>query len=489
MARLPRPEDLDRLADTPALAAVGASLRTTRDKLLRAVLRQATPDVDATPVDGGRGPQPLGEPDLASFDTGPLGGLGQAALAAGRGTSTGLDGAIAWIAGDRAGEGADWADPADVAVRLIHLAAVQAWTRPDPGQRAAIGGSARAHAVWLIRERPFDDADDAVCLGHCALVIAGLSWPALPEARDWTGVGLAGLRTSAPALVGNDGAPAASSPLAAARALWALALTRAWCRAAGAALPVDAVGALVQGANALWRIQGDSDDLPRLGAPVAGLLPLSDHSIASTLRDLLLAWDLDEGEAAADRPDPAVLRLAGRTADAAAEPMAPDNDWQLWSWRGAGVAVAHARIKGARGRAYYQQQDGRFQWELDGVPLLSGQRHPARLEIARRDGAKARIIACPPGQDTFADDRPERDILLQKARVVVTDRGVDHIEWSLGEGWDLALDDKGNWAGEQDGRTMVVKLDDDGWTWTVRGNHIEGHGDPTVAVRSIFEVR
>ena len=62
------------------------------------------------------------------------------------------------------------------------------------------------------------------------------------------------MKGSAPALVANDGAPAACSPDAAARALWGLALARACSRASGAALPVEIVAgnvATAEGAKAL----------------------------------------------------------------------------------------------------------------------------------------------------------------------------------------------------------------------------------------------
>ncbi|RME25876.1 MAG: hypothetical protein D6798_07900, partial [Deltaproteobacteria bacterium] len=207
------------------------------------------------------------------------------------------------------------------------------------------------------------------------------------------------------------------------------------------------------------------------------------------LRDLVLAWGLDDGPRAGSDDDPAVLRLAGRMAGDPPSPMAPDGAWQLWSWRGSGAAVAHATIKGGRIRVYFQAHGGRFEWSFDDRIVVQGRREPARLAVARRDDTKVRLIAIDPGADPFSDDREQRDILAQKARVLVTDRGVDRVEWTLGDGWDLARDDKGAWIGDLGDRTLVAKFDDDRWTWTVRGNRIEGHGPPDVAVRSIFELR
>jgi hypothetical protein len=95
----------------------------------------------------------------------------------------------------------------------------------------------------------------------------------------------------------------------------------------------------------------------------------------------------------------------------------------------------------------------------------------------------------PPGIDTKADERPEREITWRQARLVVTDRGLDRIEWELGEGWDLVPAEKHEWTATQGEHTLVVKFDEDGWSWSVDGRRIVGVGDPRVAVRSMFELR
>lgn len=487
--RLPRPEDLARLAEAPGLDVLGGAVRGARDQLLRAVLRSTTPPVDGSPVDGGRGPHPLGPADLPLFDAEPLAALGQAALAAGRGESTGLDAAVSFVAGDRPGEGPAWAEPDQVACRLVHLAAIAAWSHPTADQAAALGGSARAHAAWLVRELPFDLADPDRTLALSALLIAGLAWPALPEAATWRASALGSLGPAAMALVGQDGAPAACEPQQAARALWALALARAWAAPSDAALPAQAIGALVQGGVALARLAGDSPSLPGLPGATPALLPLSAAPTWARLYDLLVAWGLDRGSPATAAADPGVQRLARRVPAGAPQPAATDLDWILYSWRGAGVAAAHNRIKHHPSRLLFRQHDGLVQWQLDGQTLVTGHRSPLRLTVARTDGPKARIIAVPPGSDAFADDRPERDILLRQARVVVADRGVDRIQWTLGPGWSLVENDKGEWLGEQGDWTLVVKLDHEGWSWSVQGDRIEGQGDPSVTVRSMFELR
>lgn len=474
------------------MTSLSQTARATRDRLLRAVLRRAAPPVDGGPIDGGRGDHPLGPADLAPHgqhgpDELPLAPLGQAALAAGQGDAAAIDQALIWIRADEPGQGADWSDAGTVACRLVHLAAIWAWTRPDRDASAAIGGSAQAHARWLVRERPLNDADPAVTLGHAALVIAGLAWPALPDARSWTGEGLASLKSSTQALLGSDGAPVAEPPDVA-RALWAVALARAWADAAGMPVPAEVTGALIRGSTCLWRLCGDTGDLPAAAPPPPALLPLGPSATSLTLRGLVLAWGLDAGPSVGAH-DPAVTRLSGKEPGVDATAMAPDNHWKLWSWRATGMAVAHAQLKGQAGRGWYRQSDGRVQWDLGGEPLVLGHRAPALMVVARVDGPKARVIAVPPDTRANADDRPERDIVWRQARLVVTDRGADRVDWELGEGWTLSPGDQDDWTATVGDRTLVVKLDDDGWSWSVDGRRIVGVGDPTVAVRSIFELR
>jgi len=494
---------MSRLASVPqvALAPLGTAARTAArsaaDRVQRALLRRSHPPVERAELDGGRADHPLGLPDLptpgpggaaASMPPGGLAELGPAALAAGRGDPEGLREVLAWIAADRPGEGPAWQDPAQVACRLLHLAATWVWTRPDPAAAAAIGGSAQAHGRWLDRERPLHGGDPARVLSDAARFVAGLAWPALPEARGWQGEAMAELRRAAPTLLGSDGAPLAE-PAQVARALWALALARAWAHAAGVGVPPQVNAALVQGSTSLWRLAGDSGVLPGSEPPPPALLPLSSQPLAHSLRDLVLAWELDAGELATG-DDPAVRRLAGADATGPWEAMALDGEWRMWSWRGTGLAVVHARLKGLLSRGWVRQQDGHVQWDLADQALVWSTRAPAAMVVARVDGSKARIITVPPGSDAHADDRAEREILFRQARLVVTDRGVDQVRWQLGAGWSLEPGDKGEYTATRDGVTLVAKFDEgEGWTWTVQGDRVEGRGDPAVAVRSSFELR
>lgn len=468
------------------------SAMKVREGAVRAALRRTSAAIDDSPIDGGRADHPLGQPDLpATLAVGPdavtLASLGEAALLAGKGDAQGLARALADLpipAG---------ADAGTVACRLIHLAAIWAWTRPDADASARIGGAARAHIAWLQRERPLDERDPDATLAAAAMLIGARAWPALPDARDITAQALTLLPSSARSMLGPDGAPLGELS-AVSRALWALALARAWGDRGGVVLPDAAIGALLGGSTCLWRIGGDSGRLPASVRPVPALLPLASLPLPLTLRSLCIAWGL-ESEAAPTTWDPAVDRLLGRaTRVETVEPaitgaMGADNGWNLWPWRATGIAVAHARFKGIPSRGWYRASDGRVQWDLDDRPLVTGQRGPGTMLVARVDGPQARVIATPPGTDTKADERPERDLTWRQARFVVVDRGVDRISWELGPDWSLSKDEKGEWVARHDGRTLVVKLDEEGWTWSVSGRRIEGQGDPAVAVRSIFELR
>ncbi len=472
-------------------AVVRTALRV-RESALRAALRRAGPAIDDSPTDGGRGDHPLGAADLApGLGSGPdalaLASLGQAALLAGKGDPQGLVQALADLAIPSP------AQAGTVACRLIHLAAIASWATPDAAASARIGGAAQAHIAWLKRERPLDERDPDATLAAAALLIAARTWPALPSARDTTAQALTLLPSSARAMLGSDGAPI-GDPSTVARALWGLALARAWGERSGVAMPDAAMGAFLGGSTSLWRLAGDSGRLPATGDPAPALLPLGSVPLPLTLRSLAIAWGLED-DALPTTWDPAIDRLLGRPARLeASEPalsgaMGPDGAWALWPWRDTGLAVAHSRIKGNASRGWFRASDGRVQWDLDDRPLVVGQRGPACMVVARVDGPQARVIAIPPGTDAKADERPERDISWRQARMVVVDRGVDRISWELGPDWSLEPGEKGEWLARHGGRTLVVKLDEESWRWSVSGRRIEGQGEPTATVRSIFELR
>lgn len=463
-----------------------------RESALRAALRRAGPAIDDSPTDGGRGDHPLGAADLpVGLASGPdataLASLGEAALRCGRGEAEGLGMALSDLGLPSP------AQAGTVACRLIHLAALACWARPDADASGRIGGAAQAHIAWLKRERPLDERDPDATLSAAALLIASRAWPALPSARDTTAQALTLLPSSARSMLGSDGAPL-GDPSAVARALWALALARAWGERSGVVLPDAAMGAFLGGSTSLWRLAGDSGRLPATGSPVPALLPLSSLPLPLTLRSLSIAWGLEE-DALPTTWDPAVDRLLGKPArpdtsePATVGAMGPDGTWALWPWRTTGLAVAHSRIKGSSSRAWFRASDGRMQWDLDDRSLVIGQRGPALMVVARVDGPQARIIAIPPGTDAKADDRPERDISWRQARMVVVDRGVDRISWELGPDWSLEQGEKAEWQARHGGRTLVVKLDEESWRWTVSGRRIEGQGQATATVRTIFELR
>lgn len=451
-------------------------VRSPRDRVARALQRRLAPAPDASPVTPGRGPQPLGRADLPAFATPALAELGDLALAAGRGEAVVLP---------------DLTLPADgpverVALRLVHLAAVHAWSRLSDADAERLGGAARAHARFLVRERPVAEGDLDAALVDAALVIAGYAFPALDDAAGWRGTALARLGHSLPAAL-RGGAPS-GSPAHAARTLWAVALARAWASASDAALPSPALTALVEGVSALDALAGDSGPLPGEPPPPA-LLPLSAGPAHDSLWDLLLAWGL-VGGAPRRTADDAVQRLAGRVPTGTPQDVADDDTWRLWSWRESGVAVAHARIKGHAGRVSLRTADGLLSWDLDGAPLIWSTRAGTELTVTRVDGAKTRIIAVDADADPLADGRAERDVLVRQARLLVTDLGRSELHWRLGQAWQLVPGDKPDtWTAEHDGHTLLVKLEHDGWAFRVDGDRIDGSGDPGTPVRTIVELR
>lgn len=465
-------------------ARLGQGARALRHRTLQEVVRRSGPRIDDTPVEGGRAAHPLAEPDLAAAPLGePDGSLRDAALLAGRGDPSGLVRALA-----------DLGLPATprvdlVALRLVHLAAVHAWAQADGPSSARISGAARAHAAWLLRERPVEARDPDATLGAAALLIAARAFPAWPESRDWSAKALHLLDDASAALLGPDGAPLASLP-ATERALWALALARCWADRTDLGLPARVEGALLRGALCLRRLAGDTGPLPEDGPPVPALLPLSAAPLPALLHDLVVQLGMDEGPPLLG-PDPALVRLLGRPLPAAPvrPSLGPDGGWTLWPWRGSDMAVAHSRFRGLPLRGWFRGADGVLRWELDGAPMVEGRRGPLRVALARVDHPQARLVALPPGVDPQQDERPQRDITWRQARLIVLDRGVAEVEWSLGPRWSWQEGEPGEWTGRSGERSMVVRLDGEGWSARRDGARLIARGPETAAVRSIFELR
>ena len=455
------------------------------DRLGRFALARMAPALDADATEGGRGEHPLGAP-LTPWWTGEppcTDALGGAALSMGSDPDGALVVLATWLHADTPGQGPNWSSTADVARRLIHLAALWAWSQPELPLVRLLAGNARAHLIWLGQELPLERDPAARVLGQAARVIGGLSWPALDVSRDAWSSGAAGLRRDVPAMVGSEDAH--RPELAAlAEALWAVALARTWAERnqVGTASEVD--GALIAGADLLWRVGGEAGVLP---PPTASpLLPLSSTPLPHTLHNLVLAWDRDRG-APASVADDACQRLAGRTPPGAPEPFAID-DWCQWSFRAAGICVGHARIVGRQGRAFVDARRAQVAWDVDGLDVVEGHRGAARLDQARTDGPKlrARMVL----DEARPDRAASRDVLFRQQRLVVEDDGATELLWSVPAAWALRAGPDG-FEGGNAGRRLVVQLDPR-WTWSIEPGaahtNLRGQGPAVPAVRSSFEV-
>jgi hypothetical protein len=445
-------------------------------RLSRQVLRFLAPELDSSPVEGGLGPHPLGdggrEPWWSALPEDDA--LGAVALLSETDPADAVARLSAWLDADTPGEGAGWRAPDVVAVRLIHLAAFHSRVNAEAALSQRVAGQARAHAAWLFAELPIDTGHPDTVLCHAALLIAGCAWPALEDARRWRGPALAGLPASLSEAVGDDGA-SRHSPTLLARALWAAALARCWVEAGGGSLPREAEAALMRGALALWRIGGDSGQLPP--AAVTGLLPLGPAPLSHTLRNLCLVWGLDEGEPACDS-DPACLLLTGRLPEGTPESMC-GADWRLWTWRSVGTAAAHRIIRRRPSRIWYSAAERRVDWSHSGEPVVSGQLPEGTLKVGRVDGNQATLI--------HEADGSVVDMRLRQARLSVTQSGTSAVSWEIAADWSLTPDDQGGYTGKRGGVQLIVKLDPD-WRWTLSGSRLSGQGDPE-RVRFSFELR
>ena len=446
-----------------------------RARLSRQVLRFLAPELDNSPAEGGLGPHPLGKGGRQPWWTAlpEDDALGAVALLSESDPTAATEQLTAWLDTDTLGEGARWAAPDVVAVRLIHLAAFHAWVNTGAELSRRIAGSARAHAAWLFAELPLNSAHPDTALCHAALLIAGYAWPALEDARRWRGPALAGLPASLSKAVGDG--TSEYSPAHLARALWATALARGWVEATGSTLPREAEAALMHGALALWRIGGDVGQLPT--APLTALLPLGPAPLSHTLHNLCLAWGLDDG-APACVEDPACLLLAGHLPEGVPEAFS-GAEWRLWTWRGSGSAVAHRIVRKRPSRVWYSATQRRVDWALGGSVVVSGSLPEGTLKVGRVDGSQATLIH-------LLDDGLV-DMRLRQARLNITQSGVEEVAWDIPTDWALAADDKGGYTGRRDGVQLIIKLDP-AWHWTLNGSRLVGRGEPE-RIKYSFEIR
>lgn len=425
-----------------------------------------------------------------------------------------IAGMESWLRQDLPGQGLGWAHPTDLAVRLLHWHAGLSWLSaggavPD-ALRDAMAGSASWHIDHLIARLPTGERDTLRRVVHFAgLVIAGFTFPELPNARNAWSTGMAGLKRELPDLVYADGSPRDIAPLALADALWQVAIARSVAGANGAGFPLAADAALARASRFLERLAGSTTSLPPIGeAPVAPVLS-NDESVAAALWDACLGWGLEPGEPAA-MASPARLGWLGLPVPGQ-RPEAP-KAWSLRVWREGGVAVAECRIKNkpARASAWFGTVGRKsplthpvplhLLWDVGDWAVLAdpgpGFRSPARegdvravhshsgllldgreppesvgaeLLVGRVDGKKSRIEGRYSGWRTIGIPLDhDRDVLFNQARCIVTDRlsptagkptgrHAVALRWQLGPGWEVTRDGD-NWVAKQPGVTLVIQL-------------------------------
>ncbi len=422
-----------------------------------------------------------------------------------------IAGMESWLRQDLPGQGLGWAHPTDVAVRLVHWHAGLSWLGGVPDElRDAMAGSASWHIQHLTARLPRGERDVLRRVVHFAgLVVAGFTFPELPNAKEAWSAGLAGLKRELPALVFDDGSPRDLAPLVLADALWQVAVARSVAAANGAGFPAGADAAFARASRFLERLGGGIAALPAVGeAPVAPVLA-NDESVAAALWDACLAWGIEPGEPAA-LASPARLGWLG-LASPSQRPEAP-RAWSLRVWRESGIAVAENRIKNRPSRAstwfgslgrksplthpvpmHVLWDVGELQVLADPGPgfyspgqeadacsvgshsclLLDGREPPedgvGELLVGRVDGKKTRIEGRYSGwrQVGIALDH-ERDVLFNQARCIITDRLTPGegkragrhavaLRWQLGPGWDVTRDGD-NWLAKQAGATLVIQL-------------------------------
>lgn len=418
----------------------------------------------------------------------------------------------AWLREDVPGHGLAWAHASDAAARLVHWHVGLAFLgdRAPEWLRARLAGSAAWHLEQLRDRLPRGDAHLARRIAHHAgRVIGGFTFPDLPEAREARSEGLSGLRFDLPALLHPDGAPRDDAPLRLAETLWYVAIARAVARTNGGGFPGDADAAYARGARCLERLAGELGTLPALGEAPFGDLLAADAPLPWSLWNLARAWGLDDGHVAPGADvDP---RLGWLSADpGSAAPEAAGKTWGMWVFRESGLAVAHMRIKNRPARVVAEMGSPsvvsasshvaplHVLWDVGDVAVLAdagpseGAPHgerlrspaahnvllldghtlaeavPAELGVARVDGKKARIEGRHTGWHALRVPLThERDILLNQARILVTDRLVPtrprvgrhavRLSWQLGPGWTLTPEGSGFVAKNGD-LTLVIQL-------------------------------
>ncbi len=420
--------------------------------------------------------------------------------------ATAIAGLEGWLRFDLPGQGAGWTHGTDAAVRMVHWAAGLSWLGANvpTALAAAAAGSAGWHVRHLDVTLPLGRAHGHRRVAHhVGILVAALTFPAIPNARGaWTEAASA-LAGELDALTMGDGSDKGGAPAFLAQSAWLTAIAIAVARANGAALPSGATAAWSRAVAFLDRLTGDGR-LPALGdAPFGEILPVESPSLPTSLRTLAVAWGFDAGVPGGG-PDPRARWFGGAVS---AVPAAPKG-WSVWTFAGDGIAIASMPVRGESFRVILaagaesagphrheaplqlladvgarpllaDPGSGVFAREAhDGLVLAGFEPRRARLHVARVDGKKARLE----GSATFGRGRKwARDVLLNQQRLRVTDRlegfgAAVTLTWTLGADWQI----EGSgcaWTLKAGGHTVVVALPAElAWRHDVRLSCLVGQG-------------
>lgn len=350
-----------------------------------------------------------------------------------------------WIAIDGFGQGVAWEHTSDVAWRLMRLALLLSLVEEeiDPGLRMRVAGSAQHHAAFLRQAliRGSRGQERRSILQASALVVAGLAWPELEQARGWWSEGLVGLSRHLRNLVLVDGSPACALSDQV-ESIEAAALAHAACRVTGVAFPAEAEGALIQGVEFLRGLEA-----------AQGLVDVP-------------AFEALNGEGLNDR----MFRVWTSVNEAGwAVQKSAALGWELHAFRAGGWVAAHCVGK---------SQDFFFSWAVESGEL--GGQHPVwgamncsvfaddrrlgggTVERARVDGRKLQITAH--SENNGISHR--KKAIADASRLVVEDRveGDGRLQvnwvWRLAPGWSLVSETEFTWA-VRDGRRLKIGLSKD----------------------------
>ncbi len=382
-----------------------------------------------------------------------------------------------WLRHDLPGRGAAWAHPSDLAERMVNWHAGLSWLglRARPELRAAMAGSAAWHLRHLHNTMPSGPHDGHRRVAHHAgALVAGLTFPGIEGARAAWSEAASGLGREWPALVFADGADRAGVPLFLLRSAWLTAAAQAVAHANGTTLPGAARASWTQAAWFLSRLAAGVGSLPPLGAipdshadwPVAYPLAWSLWNLAGEDeplggRDPLATWFSARvnGTGGLVR---SVRTHAPRGSTSETRPA-----WAMSSFASDGWAVATGTIRGEPARVVVHAASAcegplhgtaplSVRLDVGGIGIVTGdnaleidgaKRGRAQLDVSRVDNKKARIE----GHSPAARRAWHRDVLLNQARLIVTDRVVG------GGDVRLSFTIPGGWTREGEGNELTLR--------------------------------